>query len=112
MASLKSKNVNALGVTMPRWASDWRVETVGNSHWEKLENYRGGQLHRILRKSTSVVVGSQEPHTVRLSDDRTAEPVDEASALLNGITNFGRERWEALWTAIAHDARSIGHPSE
>jgi hypothetical protein len=107
MGSLHTKCLRREGVTLPAWADDWRRRLRSDATWKALRAYRDGQLHRIVRRDSTVTIGDPPHHDVRLSADPLVRPVDRPGDLFSRVTRFTRGQWEAFWTRLAAEGGSM-----
>jgi hypothetical protein len=74
IGDLTSDGLRRLGVTLEPWAVEWRNQTKGDARYTYLDRYRGAQIHRIVRRSSTVRPGRDARSESWLSTSDSIDP--------------------------------------
>jgi len=103
LGDLRSSALNKAGLTLDSWAVAWRDRTRGDSRFAIWDRDRGAQIHRIVRRSSTVFVGSAPTSQSWLSASDSIDPNDPVEDVYETVLNFTREAWMEFWSALANN---------
>lgn len=101
MDDLTSARLGKLGVTLEPWAVKWRNDTKGNDMYAKLHGFRSAQIHRIVRRSSTVHLGAEPRSESWLSASDSIDPDQPVDEVYRTVFTFADERWREFWRALA-----------
>lgn len=100
LSDLKSQRTRELGFELEGWARNWRNQTTGDDRYRFLDRYRGAQVHRIVRRSATVRLGTAT-NEAWLSPSPAEDPTDPVDDAYCRVAEFTRSAWAACWTALS-----------
>jgi hypothetical protein len=103
VATLHRKRLKEEGIVLPPWARTWRDGQRGDNRAGVSTGFRHAQVHRIVRRDSTVRLGRLPTSDVRISANAEVEPTRSPGDISAEVIAFARENWERLWVALAAD---------
>lgn len=104
LGDLDTNRLRPHGVVLELWAKDWRDRTTGDHRFKVLDRYRSAQIHRIVRRSTTVRLGESPPSESWLSPSPSIEPSDPLTDTYATVSELTKTAWIDCWSGLSASA--------